>query len=319
MRLRPLSSNPLNIWPGFVDALSALVLVMLFAFMIVVVVQSYLSDMLGTREKSLADLNRIIITLQRKLQIEKNQRMLLEAHVSKAEAQNQGLRAEVHNAKNDLLQESARREQTEVDLAQLKKDLEKLNEQLRSIGQELQASQQTLSQKEVEIDSLTRKVTDALAEKGGPFSGYRSEFFGKLKEVLGSRDDIRIVGDRFVFQSEVLFQIGSAQIGEAGKKKLENLASVLKDISVKIPSDVPWILRVDGHTDSVPIHNNCFGSNWELSVARSLSVVKFLIGAGIPPEHLVAAAFGEFHPIDLGKTPESLAHNRRIEFKLDQK
>ena len=154
--------------------------------------------------------------------------------------------------------------------------------------------------------------------KKGDFGNYRSEFFAKLQKAIGDRSDIRIVGDRFVFQAEVLFDLGSAELGAEGKKQLDALSKALKEITEKIPAKTSWILRVDGDTDQLPIRSK-YPSNWELSTERSISVVKYLISQGIAAKHLVAAGFGEFQPLEDSKDIKVQARNRRIEFKLDQR
>jgi chemotaxis protein MotB len=148
---------------------------------------------------------------------------------------------------------------------------------------------------------------------------YRSEFFGRLREVLGERDDIRIVGDRFVFQSEVLFASGQAVLNDAGREQIVQLAGTLKDLIAQIPPEIDWVLQVNGHTDRRPVINSPFASNWELSQARALSVVRVLIDAGIPPERLVAAGYAEFQPIDPADSDEAYQINRRIELKLTER
>ena len=183
----------------------------------------------------------------------------------------------------------------------------------------LEAAEAEVEQRDVRISDLGRRLNVALASKVQELARYRSEFFGRLREVLGQRQDIRIVGDRFIFQSEVLFASGSAELGEAGKGQMAQLATTLKDISAKIPADLPWVLRVDGHTDSAPIHTAEFPSNWELSAARAISVVQFLIAQGIDPKHLAATGFGEFQPLDTGQGDEAFRRNRRIELKLDSR
>jgi len=150
-------------------------------------------------------------------------------------------------------------------------------------------------------------------------SRYRSEFFGRLRDVLGDRKDIRIVGDRFVFQSEVLFASGEAELGQAGKEQLAALARTLLDIAERIPDELNWVLRVDGHTDKLPISTEKFPSNWELSTARAISVTRFLQQQGIPPERLAATGFAEYQPLDESNTPEAFRRNRRIELKLTQR
>src|SRR3546814_2610225 len=167
--------------------------------------------------------------------------------------------------------------------------------------------------------SLGKRLNVALASKVQELARYRSEFFGRLREILGSREDIRIVGDRFVFQSEILFASGSATIEQDGRPQLARLAGTLKEIAADIPDDIDWVLRVDGHTDRRPIDTLAFPSNWELSTARAVSVVKFLIEQGIPPARLVAAGFGEFQPLDTGNDEIAYRRNRRIEFKLTER
>ena len=148
---------------------------------------------------------------------------------------------------------------------------------------------------------------------------YRSDFFGRLRQILGSRPGIRVVGDRFVFESSVLFDSARADISPAGRQSLDDLAAAVIDLEREIPPDLPWILRIDGHTDRQPISGGPFRSNWELSSARAIAVVQYLITKGIPPERLAAAGFGEFQPIDPGQDEDALARNRRIELKLTER
>ena len=169
------------------------------------------------------------------------------------------------------------------------------------------------------IADLGKRLNVALARKVEELSRYRSEFFGRLREILGDRRDIRVVGDRFVFQSEVLFDSGSDQIGLGGQDQLAQLAAALLEIASSIPPELHWVLRVDGHTDVVPISTGRFPSNWELSTARAVSVVKFLIGQGVPPERLAATGFGEFQPLDSRADEIGHRRNRRIELKLTER
>ena len=140
-----------------------------------------------------------------------------------------------------------------------------------------------------------------------------------MREILGDRPDIRVVGDRFVFQSEVLFAPGSAELTEAAKKELDPVIAALQQIAAKIPPDINWVLRVDGHTDHNPISTPQFPSNWELSTARALSVVRYAISQGIPADRLAAAGFADMQPIDAGNTPDAFRRNRRIELKLTER
>ncbi len=194
-----------------------------------------------------------------------------------------------------------------------------LRQTLEKISQALEASEKRATEQNVQIASLGKRLNAALANKVHELSRYRSEFFGRLRDVLGAQKGVRIVGDRFVFQSEVLFAKGAADIGEAGNNQLRQLASTLLAISRKIPSDIDWVLRVDGHTDKDPIKTPRFPSNWELSSARAISVVQFLIEQGLPPNRLAATGFGEFQPLEDRDDEIGKRRNRRIELKLTQR
>ena len=165
---------------------------------------------------------------------------------------------------------------------------------------------------------LDDRLAAALAKKVEELEQYRSEFFGRLHQALGDRPGLRVVGDRFVFQSELLFASGSASLDPEGQRELRELATTLTDVVARIPPGVDWILRVDGHTDRQPIRDAAFRSNWELSAARAISVIQYLMQQGIPPEHLAAAGFGEYRPIDPGDDEIAYRRNRRIEFKLTE-
>ena len=204
-------------------------------------------------------------------------------------------------------------------IAALTAEIEALRAQLSQLAATLDVSQAKNTNQQARIDELTGRLNVALANKVEELARYRSEFFGRLREAIGNRPDIRVVGDRFVFQSEVLFPTGSATLQEAGKEQLAQLARALLDIARTIPPDINWILRVDGHTDSRRIATSQFRSNWELSTGRAISVVKFLIEQGISAERLAATGFGEFQPLDAGTTEDAYSRNRRIELKLDQR
>ncbi len=201
-------------------------------------------------------------------------------------------------------------------MALLNQQMAALRQTLMKISEALEVSEKRAADRKVQIASLGKRLNAALAGKVHELSRYRSEFFGRLREVLGARKGVRIVGDRFVFQSEVLFAKGSADIGAAGKKQLRQLALTLDEISKKIPSDIDWVLRVDGHTDKDPIKTARFPSNWELSSARAISVVQFLIAQGLPPNRFAAAGFGEFQPLEDRDSEISKRRNRRIELKF---
>ncbi|MBO0736225.1 MAG: peptidoglycan -binding protein, partial [Alphaproteobacteria bacterium] len=194
-----------------------------------------------------------------------------------------------------------------------------LREQLSKIAAALQVSEAKVKEQQGQIVDLGRRLNMALVNKVEELARYRSEFFGRLREIIGDRPDIRVVGDRFVFQSEVLFSPGSAQLGDDAKKRLRPVIMALKEIAAKIPPDINWILRVDGHTDHRPISTPQFPSNWELSTARAISVVQFAIDQGIPAERLSAAGFADKQPLDPGNNEDAYRHNRRIELKLTER
>ncbi len=194
--------------------------------------------------------------------------------------------------------------------------IDALRSRLEEIGRALDLAEAEKAQQKEQIADLGKRLNLALARKVNRLEQYRSEFFGRLRELLGDNPAVRIVGDRFMFQSELLFGSGSATLGATGRLELAKLAVTLRQVAQRIPADIDWILRVDGHTDRVPIHNEQFDSNWELSTARAVSVVRFLAAEGIAQKRLTAAGFGEFHPIDAADSPEALARNRRIEIKL---
>jgi len=207
-----------------------------------------------------------------------------------------------------------------------KRDVLALNQSLQALKQRLGELQALLDDKEEEARkakevsvNLTRQLNNALTSKVLELQRFRSEFFGRLREVLQDRSDVKIVGDRFVFQSEVLFDAGSADIGSTGEEQLMQLSLALLEIADTIPTDIDWVLQIEGHTDSVPIKTARFNDNWDLSTERALSVVRYLALAGIDPDRLSAAGYGEYQPLDQADTPEARARNRRIEVKLTQR
>jgi len=198
----------------------------------------------------------------------------------------------------------------------LNRQLAAVREQLEQLNAALDAAKVAAKDKDLKIDELGRELNLALAARVKELARYRSEFFGRLQAVLGERKDVQVVGDRFVFSSEVLFPSASDEVSADGMVQLGRLAETLKTLSADMPKDLPWVLQVDGHTDRRPIATPRFPSNWELSTARALAIVKFLHGQGIPPERLAATGYGEFHPLDARSTEEAYARNRRIELKL---
>ncbi len=200
-------------------------------------------------------------------------------------------------------------------IALLTKQIDALRAQLAHVAAALDLTQKDVHAKDLRIADLGTKLNEALASKVAELQKYRSEFFGRLRDVLAGRPGIAVVGDRFVFQSEVLFPVGSADLSVAGAEQIRQLAATLKALQKEIPVDLPWVLRVDGHADRQAVHGK-FASNWELSAERAINVVRLLVAQGIPANRLAAAGFGEFQPIDTAVTPAAYAKNRRIELRL---
>jgi chemotaxis protein MotB len=334
----------IDIWPGFVDALSQLLIVIIFVVLIFTAAQFYLTNALSGQKSLLATLRQDIADLKQQLSLverernearEKNAQDVADLEASvKARDKMQADIADL-TARIEESQSTARNELEDKDLAMRQKDtalraqqdlvallnqqIAALREQLSRISAALDLSEQKTKDQDVQIADLGKRLNAALASKVQELASYRSEFFGRLREILGNRPDIRIVGDRFVFQSEVLFQPGSADLGAEARQELGLLGGALRDIAGKIPAEIPWVLRVDGHTDRRPINTAQFPSNWELSTARATAVVKYLIEQGIPAERLAAAGFGEYQPIDAGSSDDAYRKNRRIEFKLTER
>ncbi|HET8996280.1 MAG TPA: peptidoglycan -binding protein, partial [Acetobacteraceae bacterium] len=216
----------------------------------------------------------------------------------------------------ELAKEKKLGDSAQAQIALLNKQVEQLKDQLASVAQSLDIAEKQGRDKDVQIANLGQKLNAALAAKVQELQSYRSEFFGQLRKVLAGRSGIKVVGDRFVFQSDVLFPVGSANLTDNGVAQLTALAVQIKDLIPEIPKDLHWVLEVDGFTDPTPVKGGQFASNWELSTARALSVVKLLIQDGIPPHHLAAAGFGEYQPVVPGNTPEDYAKDRRIELRL---
>ncbi len=216
----------------------------------------------------------------------------------------------------ELAQEKTLGDSARAQIAVLNQQLEQLRAQLGVVSKALDASEASGKDKDVQIANLSSRLNTALAQKVEELQRYRSDFFGKLREVLANRPGIQVVGDRFVFQSEVLFPVGSADLTPAGQEEINKLATTLTDIAKEIPPGVNWLLRVDGHADKQPISGGAFASNWELSAERAINVVKLLIADGIPPERLAATGFADYQPLDPADTPEAYAKNRRIEIRL---
>ena len=249
------------------------------------------------------------------------QRTLEEREIRLAEVQALHLAAQSsYDSSQDALAENQALSARQRDqIAVLNQQIDALRTQLGRVEQALQISELKSEEQDVTIANLGQRLNMALAAKVEELAAYRSEFFGRLREVLSDRRDFTIIGDRFVFQSEVLFASASDQLEAEGHDKLAKFAQVLREVMVQIPTELPWILQVDGHTDSRPIQTARFPSNWELSSARAISVVNFLIALGVPPERLSATGYGEFQPLDDREDEIAYRRNRRIELKLTQR
>ena len=329
-----------NYWPGFVDALSTLVLSIVFLLSVFLVVQFFLSQEVTGKDKALEELNAKIAQLNDLLSLEKSGKVTLEDQLAQlraglASAQSErdrvkGLYEGLANAGSDAAGRNAElnkaldseKQVSSRALAQIEvltQQISALRRQLAALEEALDASEKRDKESQGRIADLGQRLNIALAQRVQELSRYRSEFFGRLRAILGNRPDIRIVGDRFVFQSEVFFDTGQATLLPEGRAELDTVASALIDLDKQIPSEIAWVLRVDGHTDVRPINSPVFKSNWELSSARAISVVQYLISLGVPAQRLVAAGFAEFQPLDTGTTEDAYRRNRRIELKLTER
>jgi chemotaxis protein MotB len=338
--MRRRTESSLNIWPGFVDALSSLLIIVIFLLTLFALAHvtanalisgrdqaldqlrrqlSELSDVLRLERLSSDDLKRSLAEMSASLQAAQTERDQLRAQRSDLESQIQAAGGEAQRLQDALSSEQELSARQRDQIAELTNAINAMKEQMARLEQLLSDAETKAKADQAQIADLGKRLNLALAGRVEELARYRSEFFGRLREVLGNRQDIRIVGDRFVFQSEVLFASGSADLSPEGRVQIDSLAETLTDLSTRIPSEIPWVLRVDGHTDKAPIATSQFPSNWELSTARATAVVKALIDDGIPPSRLAAAGFGEYQPLDQANTPEAYRRNRRIELKLDQR
>jgi chemotaxis protein MotB len=349
------------IWPGYVDALTTLLMVLIFLLSIFSVAQFSLSTALSNKDTAIDSLGKQISTLIEQLSLAKqataklqtdlataslaasqarserdsakSERDKLAATAKQAAEKTAALQAEIdrqsaeatrlaaalaaaNNEKGKLFDNLSEQEkltaEQKANVVRLTAELQNIKNELAKLNAALEAADVKAKDQQAQIFDLGQQLNRALASKVEELARYRSEFFGKLKEALAGQRDVQVVGDRFVFQSEVLFPSGSAELQPGGEKQLANVAQRLLEISAKIPKEIPWVLQVDGHTDNKPIATRIFPTNWELSSARAIAVVKFLNSQGIPNDHLVAAGYGEFQPLSLMDT----ARNRRIELKL---
>jgi chemotaxis protein MotB len=347
-----------DIWPGFVDALTSLIMVMIFVLLLFAIGQFVLSDTLSGKNRALDALNARVAELARTLSLSQEQKQVLDARVAELaaslgsasserdtlqgqldaasaesarlnadvaalallkqqlEAEVARLGAELDTSKQDLVKQTDLTSSAAAQVELLNRQLAALNEQLGRIQAALDIANEDVATKDAKIADLGRQLNIALANRVGELERYRSEFFGKLRAALGERSDIRVVGDRFVVPTDILFESGSADLTPAAQARLESLAASVREIAAEIPSSIDWVLRIDGHTDRRPIHTAQFPSNWELSTARAVAIVKYLVVQGIPAHRLSANGFGQFQPIDPADAPEAWARNRRIEIQL---
>lgn len=364
-RIRRHGGNGLDAWPGYVDALSTLLMVIIFVLLVFVLSQAFLTVALNGRSKLLdqaqqqlaeianalslergkeADLQLSVSRLGQQLAARTAERDRLNARATSAEASaaslaeqtralialRDSLEKQAQDAAARTMTDAERRAAVELQLsderklgasaraqiALLNQQVDELKSQLSAVASALELSKQQAEAKDARIANLAQKLNVALADRVEELQQYRSEFFGKLRTLLANRSGIQVVGDRFVFQSEVLFPVGSADLTPAGIAQMTTLAVTIKDIASEIPPDVHWVLRVDGHTDPQPVKGGSFASNWELSAARAITVVKLLIADGVPPDHLAATGFGEYQPFGPGDGPDAYAKDRRIELRL---
>jgi chemotaxis protein MotB len=324
-------------WPGYVDVLSTLLLVVTFLMSLFMIAQYFAAQEAGSKDSALQRLTRQISELTSLLSLEKGKSKNAEDELAALQATLATLKDENSKLQGAGLGADERSKAAEVRISGLTSDLEAqkkvsdealakvdllnqqliaLRRQIAALNDALNASEDKAKDSEKTIKDLGKRLNAALAREVQELQRYRSDFFGRLRELLSDRKDIKIVGDRFVFESEVLFPSGSATLTPEGLSAMNQLAQAILDLSREIPNEINWAIQVDGHTDSRPISNAPFASNWELSTARAVSVVKYLISRGVPPERLVAAGYGEYQPIAQGNSEEAMRENRRIELKL---
>ncbi len=328
-------------WPGFVDALSTLLLAIMFLLSVFVLAQFLLNQEISDKDTVLNRLNSQINELTSLLALERSNKQDLEDGLSSlqsslqlAESERSRLQKLLDSGSGAIGAAEAKANALSGDLAEQKKlskralsQVQLLNQQISALRRQIAALEDALDASEVrdresktKISDLGKRLNVALAQRVQELARYRSDFFGRLREILSDRSDIRVVGDRFVFQSEVLFGSGAADINRQGKEEMKKLADALIQLSEEIPAEINWVLRVDGHTDDRAIRSRGrIRDNWELSSFRAISVVRYLISQGVDPKRLVAAGFGEFQPIEDADTKEARSKNRRIELKLTER
>ncbi|MEC8100218.1 MAG: peptidoglycan -binding protein [Pseudomonadota bacterium] len=347
------TTNQINIWPGFVDAITTLLLVFVFLLAVFMISQTFLTlsisgknaaleglraqlkqlDIdLNKKEKKNIKLSELIITLNQQIDSLNLDKDTLKNSILEKESESKSYVLNIKQLENkvallfeelgieklNLEAEKKSSQRLNLEISELNDKVSELNQKLTDVQNALSISAGETKTKEIEIKDLKLRLDTALKQKIGELSEYRSEFFGKLKEILKDQKKINVVGDRFVLQSEILFKSGSAKIGIQGEKRLSEITALLKSITKKIPKKIDWIIQVEGHTDNVPISNDEFPSNWELSVARAIAVSKIMIDNGIEPKRINVAGYGEFRPLVENLNDVNKNKNRRIELKLTQ-
>jgi chemotaxis protein MotB len=335
------SDNRVDYWPGFVDALSTLLLAIMFLLSVFVLAQFLLSQEITGKDEVLDRLNSQVDELTSLLSLERSSNQDIQDSLANVSANLRELENEKSRLQRLLESGAGASTQAQVRAGQLNEQLieekqlsqraqsqvELLNQQISALRRQIAALEDALDVSEnrdreskTKIADLGKRLNVALAQRVQELNRYRSDFFGRLREILSDRADIRIVGDRFVFQSEVLFSSGSGVLNPEGKVEMLKVAQALITIGREIPDDINWVLRVDGHTDNIPLSGNgIHKDNWELSSARATSVVRYFISEGVPSRRLVAAGFGEFQPLEDADTDEARSKNRRIELKLTER
>lgn len=328
-----------DFWPGFVDAMSSLLLVIIFLLSLFMLAQFFLAQEILGKDNALTRLNSQIAELTDLLQLERGNTQDLESTIVSLSATLSGAQDErddlatklggvgdgllerdsqISSLSANLIAEQELSSEATSQLTLLNQQLAALRTQIGALEQALEASEAKDSESDTKIADLGRRLNLALAQRVQDLSRYRSDFFGRLREILADRADVTIVGDRFVFQSEVLFSAGQATISTQGSDEISKLADAILQLEDEIPPEINWVLRIDGHTDRRPISTPQFPSNWELSAGRAISVAQLLIERGVSPHRLVAAGFGEFSPLDTADNEDAYRRNRRIEFKLTE-
>jgi chemotaxis protein MotB len=329
-----------NYWPGFVDMLSTLLLVVTFLMSLFMLANFVVTQAVSGKDTMLTKLNRQLAELTELLALERSKKESVEDSLAALQAtltdkdkenerltgllgaasgQTQGAEDRVRALTSSLDEQKQITNDALAKVEMLNQQLAALRLQLASLQEALEASEAKDKESQAKIADLGQRLNVALAKKVQELARYRSDFFGKLKEALGNRSDFEIVGDRFLFPSDVLFDTGSSLLRPEATFQLDKLAAALNELETKIPPDIAWVMRIDGHTDIRPIATVEFPSNWELSSARAISVVRYLMEQGVPANRLVAAGFGEFQPIEAGDSEQALAKNRRIELKLTER